>query len=432
MVKRLRVAQKGRPTVRATETRAWIGSASLLALGGAAMAGYQWLFLVAIARWLNLVSLGVYAYGLAVSAPLLLLSGVGLRLVQLRDTDQAYRLALYTRLRWMTALPVIPIAFAVGMSQGSPLRSRLIYALIVLIRVIENVADARYVYGISSGSTPRVGMAMALRALTCAVGGITSLLLGATLPVALCVVALIAGTVCLTSDRLLIPAPPGPANRTHPPKLRAGGVVLSAIPLGIASALVSLHYNVPRYFLSGSHGDRAVGIFSAIGYIFPAASLATAALGQTAIPGLTRFASSNDWRSFVGRLRLLLLGAVASGLLLLGGAALVGRPILTALYGAEVGRESRALVWMCVALLFGFAVTFMQDALTALGAGISQVAAFAIGLAGVTAWCAYRIPAGGLVAAAQSIAVGSAIELGVFALITSRLIRRRRTDASPC
>src|SRR5207302_1077340 len=41
-------------------------------------------------------------------------------------------------------------------------------------------------------------------------------------------------------------------------------VVMTGLPLGIVLLLVSLNFNIPRYFLQASRGERELGIFAAL------------------------------------------------------------------------------------------------------------------------------------------------------------------------
>ena len=75
-------------------------------------------------------------------------------------------------------------------------------------------------------------------------------------------------------------------------------VVWLALPLGVVACLLSLITNIPRYFVEHHLGLRALGIFSALGYLMAAGNTVVGALGQSAWPRLAAHAAAGRLTDF--------------------------------------------------------------------------------------------------------------------------------------
>ena len=67
-----------------------------------------------------------------------------------------------------------------------------------------------------------------------------------------------------------------------------------SLPLGIATSMISLNLNIPRYFLERSFGEHNLGIFAALAYPLTAGTLVINALGQSASPRLAKYFESSN------------------------------------------------------------------------------------------------------------------------------------------
>ena len=67
---------------------------------------------------------------------------------------------------------------------------------------------------------------------------------------------------------------------------RGSPVAWTALPVGLVLMLISLSVNVPRYFISHHHGQRELGVYSAIANLMVAGTMVMTALGQAASPRL--------------------------------------------------------------------------------------------------------------------------------------------------
>jgi O-antigen/teichoic acid export membrane protein len=129
-----------------------------------------------------------------------------------------------------------------------------------------------------------------------------------------------------------------------------------ALPLGIASLLIGLNPNVPRYFVEASAGLAALGLFTAMAHFVVAGRMVVTAFSQAAFPQLAELhvaADRESLRRLLGRLAM--VGAVpgALGLVL---ALAFGREVLVIIYGHEFAAGAVVFPWI---MLVG-AVLFAQ------------------------------------------------------------------------
>ncbi len=68
----------------------------------------------------------------------------------------------------------------------------------------------------------------------------------------------------------------------------------TSISLGVIAMLVSLLPNIPRYFLVGKMGERALGIFTATAFLVSTGNLIMQAMGQAAFVRLAKLYGARD------------------------------------------------------------------------------------------------------------------------------------------
>src|SRR4029077_7518293 len=68
----------------------------------------------------------------------------------------------------------------------------------------------------------------------------------------------------------------------------------TSITLGVIAMLVSLLPNLPRYFIVGSQGEHALGIFTATAFLVSSGNLIVTALGQSAFVPLAKYYASGN------------------------------------------------------------------------------------------------------------------------------------------
>jgi O-antigen/teichoic acid export membrane protein len=415
-------------------------------------ANFSWTFagniIYALCNWATLVVLaklgtpeivGRFALGLAITAPVVLFTGLQLRNIQATDAQRKFLFREYFGLRLvMCLLALLVIAGIVATSGFQPELS-----LIVLIIGLDKVADAvsDVIYGLlqQHEQMDRIAISNILKAVLSlvllAMGEyFTHRLVWATLGWCLGSIVVMLfydlrnGRVVLkslssTRDNMI----PRFEARTL---ARLAGL---ALPLGITTLLISLNANIPRYFIEHSSGERALGIFAALAFLATAGTNVSSALGQSAVPRLAKYYAGGDGRAF--RMLLLKLMGVAT---LLGGAGVLvgliaGRAILTLVYQPEYAEQTNVFVWLLAGAGVAYFASFIGYGTTAVHYFKLQPVILAVCAGSTFLMCALLVPARGILGAAWAMLVAISVQLvlmGVY-LAHSQFALKRRMASVP-
>jgi O-antigen/teichoic acid export membrane protein len=308
------------------------GSALWLLSSNLVYAACQWGTIVGLAKLGAPVSIGLLGLALAIATPVVMVTGFGLRAVQATDVVQRYSFAEYLQLR-----------------MGANLLAAVVIAGAALFHVLEPAAIAILVpIGVAkiAEATSETCYGLAQRHQRMQFVAISRVARGALGLVALLAVVGFGGTLAYgawalaaawTAFLLLVDLPV--AGMLEPPfgRVRRDAVVRLAresAPLGGVNGLFAACQSAPRYLLELSHGAIAVGYFTALAAITPALTQLAAAVGNAAAPHLGE-QLAGDARHYRRLVVELMLAACALGAVLVGGAALAGRPFLTLAYTAD-------------------------------------------------------------------------------------------------
>lgn len=332
--------------------------------GNVVYAACQWGMLTVLAKLGSPEMVGQFALGLAVTAPILMLTNLQLRQIQATDARNEYQFGDYLSLRIITTLLALLIIAGITVVSGYRWETALVILAIGVAKAIESMSDVYYGLLQQHEQMDRIAISMMIKGVLSLIAlGIGVYLTGSVFWGAVGLV--LAWTVIfagydLHSGTLLLPT-----SRTLPrwewPTLAR--LTWLALPLGIVMMLISLTTNLPRYFVERYLGEHELGIFAAMSYIIVAGTTVVGALGQSASPRLARYYATGNRAAF----RSLLLKLIGIGALLGGAGVLVallaGCEVLTLLYGAEYARQDVFVgvmvaggLWY-VASFFGYAAT---------------------------------------------------------------------------
>jgi O-antigen/teichoic acid export membrane protein len=369
---------------------------------------FQWGILVCIAKLGNASDVGAFALGLAVTAPVITLANLHLRVLEATDARGDYPFPVYFALRLLTtslALAVIAVIALAWGYRGAPLA--LILA-VGLAKAFEAVSDV--VFGLlqESENLRRVALSMLSKGVlsVIAIGGVLALggnIVVATMTMALCWMVLLVSYDLPAASRLSSIRP-----TADPRALKS--LAWMAAPMGCVGALGSLTANVPRYAIEGNLGPTALGHFAAIAYLFVAGGQPMMALGAAVTPRLAR-SFVTDLGAYRQLTRKTVLTAAALGLLAVAVAAIAGPLVLAVAYAPEYAQEAPALEWMAVAAGIGFAAKALAAAVTAARRLSVQLPIAITSLAVAALASEMLVPRWGLVGAAFAVLATEATRL---------------------
>jgi O-antigen/teichoic acid export membrane protein len=412
------------PPTAAGEARTLSLRASFAATfaGNAVFAACQWGTAVLVARIGGAESLGAYALAVAIATPVTLLSHLNLRAVLATDMTRRHPFGDYRAVRFATAGAGLAAAGAIAFWNGRPLALALVIALAALVLSADNVSDIYHGAMQRRDRMDQVARSMAARGvLSTAALGVT---LWATHSLPAAVAAQAAGRLAVL---LAYDAPVGRRGEDG----RATGFANQArifgasLPLGVTLMLAALAVNIPRYAIEGRLGLASLGAFAAAATFITVGSTVINALGQAATPRLARAFSDGDARGF-RRLSLQLTGAsILLGAMGIGVAAVLGRFVLTLVYGRAYAPFAGLLVWLMAAGLASYVAGALGYILTSARAFTAQAPLLATVAA--AAWLASRalVPRMGLDGAAAALAAAWLVQIAGSIIILAKALRRR-------
>ncbi|UFA51776.1 lipopolysaccharide biosynthesis protein [Deinococcus radiophilus] len=377
----------------------------------------QWAAVILLAQVGGQVDVGLYALGLALTAPLFLFLGLQLRSVQATDIQGDFSFSNYFSLR----LPLMGAGLLItaGLAFLYPHASGAVWWLGVA-KALEGISEVMYGLMQRQHRLDWTAQSTLLRGVLGLGLLAAAYLLTQNLTLAALGLAVAALLTLVLFDwpraRRLEPArwwQPGP----QPALIRL------TLPLGMVIALVSLSTNLPRLVTEYVLGSAALGIYATLSYVGVIGSVLIVALGTSLTTRLSQLYAHNDRRSFLKLSGLLFAGAGGIGLLLVLTSGLAGEPLIHLLYGAEFAAEPGLFFWLCVAAAVGYLASALGFAMTAARQFSEQLPLFVAVTAVLILACAWFIPHRGLLGVAWATLLGAVTQLVGSAFILRRALR---------
>jgi O-antigen/teichoic acid export membrane protein len=398
-------------------------------VGNVVYAACQWLLLVVLAKLGSPEMVGQFTLGLAVTAPVIMLTNLQLRTIQATDVKQQYVFADYLALRLVGTGLALSIVGGIIFAAKYNWEMSLVILVLALARGADSISDVFYGLFQQQERMDRIAVSMMIKGL------LSPLFLGLgvylTRTVLWGAVGLaVAWTVVLlcydirSGALVLNTYPKEPQSiaferqnssvrlRPHWYWKTLRELALFSLPLGFVMMLITLNTNIPRYFIEYYLGERELGIFAAISYLMVATAMVVNALGQSASPRLAKYYAAENGTAF----RSLLLKLVGIGILLGGTGVLVaivaGRELITLMYRPEYAEQSDLLVWLMVATAIGDTASFLGYGMSAARYFNIQLPLFTL-VTGTSAMaCFWLIPIYGLRGAAIALIIAAIVQMG--------------------
>lgn len=392
-------------------------SLSWTLLGELLFALAQWGSLMVVAKLGSVEALGRYSLGLAVATPVIVLLNLHLRpiwVVDVREGPEHERAqwADYLGLRLLVQPLALLLVALVCVARGWPPLTIGVVLLVALIRVAGSIADILQAPAQRAEQMAAIGISRVLAALAWIGMLALGLLLGGEL-LALGLVALASFVIVIAWD-----APQARRHASLRPRLNARALqrlLVAALPMGLAAGLLGVTGNVPAYVLELEYGLADVGFFAAVLSILQASGVVNLALGNAAIPRLSKLALV-DVRAFWRLLaKLLALVVLLNGL----GLALVwvfGDLYLRYAYAPQYAVYLPELLLAALAAIVLGLANMLSQTLTAIGQFRAQLVINVVALLGSLALAFVLIPAHGLRGAVWALLGLAVLRFTVYAI----------------
>jgi O-antigen/teichoic acid export membrane protein len=369
---------------------------------------------------------GQYALGLAITAPVFMLTNLQLRGVQATDARHEFGFADYFTLRLISTLLGTLVILLITAFATYDIATKTVIVLIACAKAIETISDVIAGHLQKYERLDQVARALMIRgavsvAIFAAVFWVTRNLITTVAVLALAWIAVIALYDFRVVSRLL-----GQHRRFFRFSVDTQKTLLSiSWPLGVVMALASLNINVPRYILEQKLGTAELGIFASLAYLLTAINLIVIALGQSACTRMARLFADCDTRKFKALLGKLILFAAALGVVALGLTLVVGRSVLTFVYRPEYAEHIDLLLLMVVDATLVAIGSFLGFGMTAARCFRPQMSIMAATVVTTVVFTLALVPRFGLMGAGYGLLIASFVRAAASYLVLGSAMKEQ-------
>jgi len=341
-------------------------------IGNIIYAACQWGILIVFTKLTNVEMVGHFALGLAITAPVILFSQMGLRGAQATDARDEYRFGDYLALRLIATIMALIAIVGIAFLGGYERPTIIVILLVGLSKAVESVADVFYGLMQRHERMDRIARSRIIKGISSLIvlslvvfitrdikWGVLSLALLWTVVFVFYDIRSAKATLNEYRDRLQIDdfTVFSPTPIFDMQILRR--LVLTVLPLGFIQALISLKTNIPIYYIEHHCGASELGIFSSLSYLVIVGNTLVSAMSQACVPRLSLYYAKGKRTQYHKMIyKLVAIGALIGCLGVLV-AAVAGKPLLTLIYRPEYGER----VVLFVLILSAGAISYIASIL---------------------------------------------------------------------
>ena len=433
-----------------------LGSNLLWITAGNLLSGFcQWAVLVVVAKLGSLEMVGTFTLGVAICMPVLMLTSLQLRSLQITDVAREYRFVEYFLLRIAATVISVLVIIAIAVGLRPPDGTLIPILLISAAKCFEALSDVFYGYFQQRELMDRIATSMMLRSTLSLVSLGGTLYVTRSLSWAAAAAAFSSALTLLTYD---IPASlklrqvtwlqcarmtiryamqilsANRAGRALAPRRRTSwmpgnidecslgrdenridlsrlaALIWVGAPLGVVVMLVSMNLNIPRYFIEHRLGLGELGIFSSVTNLMAPGNLIINALGQCIAPGMANHFAARNLKAFRTLYSRLVLASAALGAAGVLAAIVVGPRALAIIYSPEFSARPEVLVVLMAAGGFLYIGSSIGFGMTAVRCFKPQLPLFAAGSIVTALGCAMLLRPYGLTGVAVAVLVSAILQ----------------------
>lgn len=408
------IMRRPQPVVaRQRSSAAWRGFGWAFC-GNMIYAACHWGMYILLARLGSPEMVGQFALALAIAGPVIFVSNLQLRAIQVSDANWEHQFADY----WSLRLVMAPLAFfviaAITLFGNYSMEVALVILAMGVAKVIESLSD------ICFGAIQRNDRLDLVGKSLCIKGPATLLLMGL---IVWLTQSLVFGIACTLVVWLILFGCFDFANvrrgiSTATKKFSVAPrwdwqqqkrLIAIGLPMGLSMGLLALTVGLPNILIERTLGERELGIFAALASLTWAGLPLINSMGQTVMPRLGQLFVAQEKQ----RLRRLVLCLAALGGLFGAIGVLVvwiaGAWIVAPVYGDEYAQHVDVLLWLMVAASILYAVRFLADALTAMRCVRIHLAVQAMSALVVLVGGLLVVPSHGMIGMAQVLMLAFAL-----------------------
>jgi O-antigen/teichoic acid export membrane protein len=327
-----------------------------------ALCGY--LLLTILTKTSSVETVGLWGVAQAVTLPVATFFSLMLNTVNITDVRNDYQTGHYVAVRLLASLSSMFVVALIGFI-FYPVN---VAVVIAMMGISQSVTEIRAYFMSNMQKYERLKLATLSQVFE---GSLTLLLFGLVFWFTQNLLLAILGTIISRASILLCYDKPvsGRILSTHIHQTFAGYLPLwqwpslwklikQAAPLAVVAGIGNVSQNIPRLVMDKKLGREAVGYFTALSMLLVVYTMINAALGNTALPRLSKYFAENR-KAFIWLFVRLIGLNMCLGMIFVAVAFVFGKPILSILFTAEYARHKDVFVMLAVSscILSVFAVS---------------------------------------------------------------------------
>jgi O-antigen/teichoic acid export membrane protein len=396
----------------------------------------QWAVLALLTRQLSAAEVGRFALAVAISAPVFIIADLRLRSVLVSGIGSANGLSDFVLLRLATSVVAVLATLLIGTIGHLSGRDLIILGLVAAGKAIDSISDICHGFfqSLLRLRASAVGLTINGIASVCLVAGTLKAFARveyATLAYASgSLVALLLWNIPLalrlaSTNQLPFSAP---VNRQRTPRLlRLWKLTLKSAPLGVSSAVGSLHANFPQYVIAAMLGPAPLAAFAALAYLPAAGNVLTNAVSQAILPVLVRDFGNDRTQYRHHLLRWVVFGALL-GVVGTTIAAVWGSGIIALVYTLDYVPYSDLLFWLTAATAVSYGYVFLGTGAVARHRFGAQLAISLLGFSALIVLAPILVSNSGVNGAAHALLAAAVLQALGYVLLTAWDLRVPHTS----
>jgi len=417
-------------------------------VGNIVYAGCQWAMLSVLAKLGSVEMVGQFALGLAVATPIIVFANLNLQSVQATDVHDEFEFGIYLALRLLMLCAAGLVMTAICLFGRCSGDTAVVVMGVTLAKIVESLGELFYglflrhermdfvaVSRIAKGVVSVGFFAVTLYLTQSLLWAVLAQAVAFALPLfwydVRCGSHILAGTQKDSQSAFFglfgrhIPVP-----RWDLKQIRR--LTLLALPLAIATVLVSLGVNVPRYFVAYYCGKTELGYFVALVYVTTVLDMIVRPLVTVAMPRLAVYFQKNP-AAYIRCLAKIVAIVAVLGLLAIMTTLGLGREILRFLYAEEYANYRSEFVAITVSAAITAIATVLSIAGTSARLFRWQMFVYAINLVLVSGASVLFIPEKALYGAILALGATAGFRVIFYLCLLGYFLRKREAfDLSPC
>jgi O-antigen/teichoic acid export membrane protein len=316
-----------------------------------ALCGY--LLLTILTKTSSVETVGLWGVAQAVTLPVATFFSLKLCTVNITDIRHEYQAGHYVAVRLLASLVSVAVAGAIGLI-FYPLGTA---AVIAVMGVSQSVTEIRAYFISNMQKYEKLNLATLSQIVE---GLLTLVLFGLLFWWTQSLLLAITGTIISRLLMLLaydLPVSAGVLNDHRQGQLKdyrplwqwpmVWQLAKKSAPLAVVAATMNFTQNIPRLVMDKQLGRDAVGYFTALSMLLIIYTMVNSALGNAALPRLSRYFTENT-KAFTRLFIRLIAFNLSLGILFVAGAWLFGKPILSLLFTPDYARHKDVFVMLAV------------------------------------------------------------------------------------